>query len=618
MIKTKRRFLAIIAAFAMLFSMPVFASSGLPVGNNAEIIGTGRATNGGVFYITLIVTSTEDNIEEAMINHNMGDVTYEEPVVAIANAETANRTTATIHVSIKQTTEEQIIIFTVINTDGNSSTAEPLTITIPAWECVDGHNFVDIEVASAATCIAAGVMNTKCDREFCDETSTRVIEIDPSAHTPSDTGNCNSDQICVFCNKILAEATGHTIGAEDNRCAKCGEIVSGEEKNMTGAIISFILGMGLVAIILFAFKLLFKKFLKIKNNTRDQKPGGNMQQSTNNIPTRDFTNKFKTGVTHEEIFMQYPAMNCDIYLPYRIKDAWIYHIMTNKKYASEYNENWNGNTWNYNANFHGVVNKINNVYIKFQDNRSTSTNKIIKSTLIFTITYTFHTNIGIYECEYIEHRANDANYSFIKSNFPNIFKSNYVTTPQGYSDSTFMNNASGQRRTESKNQTQSAKPKPPSQNKTAPSIGNSIGTNKSPLSTPTKKPSIERDNQTILDIVNEPPIPSITVDKFMAKFNNYKVYPAVYNVTNSNWNLLDMNCKDTSKSFVIVPPSIMNYESGAAFIVPSPIDPFVADDHAYNHYGTGRSYEIKELTVGKIISGSYFQYEGQKGNLEKK
>ena len=52
------------------------------------------------------------------------------------------------------------------------------TGTIPALD----HNMIDDGEQTPATCIETGIMNTKCDREGCTHTSTRIIDIEPNAH----------------------------------------------------------------------------------------------------------------------------------------------------------------------------------------------------------------------------------------------------------------------------------------------------------------------------------------------------------------------------------------------------------------------------------------------------
>lgn len=80
-----------------------------------------------------------------------------------------------------------------------------------------GHNFVDTTVATSATCTAEGTMNQECDKEGCEETTTRVIpatghvdltEVPENAATCVSKGN-DAYYTCA-CGAIIA-SDGKTI-----------------------------------------------------------------------------------------------------------------------------------------------------------------------------------------------------------------------------------------------------------------------------------------------------------------------------------------------------------------------------------------------------------------------
>ncbi|MEE1320418.1 MAG: InlB B-repeat-containing protein, partial [Acutalibacteraceae bacterium] len=86
------------------------------------------------------------------------------------------------------------------------------------------HNLIDNGVAKAATCIATGTMNQKCDRvgtaeyEACTYVTTRVIAIDPNNHVTKTEHN-QKDATCLN--------VGYTAGTY---CEDCDKWISGHEE----------------------------------------------------------------------------------------------------------------------------------------------------------------------------------------------------------------------------------------------------------------------------------------------------------------------------------------------------------------------------------------------------
>jgi len=64
-----------------------------------------------------------------------------------------------------------------------------------------GHDIIDTTVLQGATCVATGTMNTKCQREDCEHTSTRVIAIDENAHDMPSEWAVHTSATCVAAGK---------------------------------------------------------------------------------------------------------------------------------------------------------------------------------------------------------------------------------------------------------------------------------------------------------------------------------------------------------------------------------------------------------------------------------
>ena len=136
------------------------------------------------------VETSEETTEETTVetSEEMTEETTVETTAETSEETSEETTTVTSEETTEETTEtpacehvEEIIAGTPATcedaglTDGKKCTACGETLVeqqvIPAF----GHNFVDTTVATSATCTAEGTMNRECDREGCEETTTRVI-----------------------------------------------------------------------------------------------------------------------------------------------------------------------------------------------------------------------------------------------------------------------------------------------------------------------------------------------------------------------------------------------------------------------------------------------------------
>jgi hypothetical protein len=93
------------------------------------------------------------------------------------------------------------------------------------------HNMIDDGVETAATCLATGIMNTKCDRDGCEHTDTRVIAINPNNHTAE----------CDAANRNIYTITGSGTAATARR-GLCVTVGTGEIQTVINAVRSHTTG----------------------------------------------------------------------------------------------------------------------------------------------------------------------------------------------------------------------------------------------------------------------------------------------------------------------------------------------------------------------------------------
>jgi uncharacterized repeat protein (TIGR02543 family) len=134
---------------------------------------------------------------------------YDLTIAAERTLAVPNGAALTIPIGVTLTNDETI-------TNNGTITAACLTIT-GSGEVTGNpvnliHEMVDNDVETHATCTAQGTMNTKCNRDGCTHTDTRIIAIDPDAHA--------GEQV------VRTAATCTTAGIKEWDCCKAdGDII---------------------------------------------------------------------------------------------------------------------------------------------------------------------------------------------------------------------------------------------------------------------------------------------------------------------------------------------------------------------------------------------------------